>query len=709
MAKTRTIPMQFHPRAFSAFGADLITNDTVAVTELVKNSYDAFAYNVEVEFGEDTEGNFIQISDDGIGMTSDVIENSWAVVATPYKESNPTIERDGKIRRVSGNKGLGRFSAARLGETMHMWTKSDLDSFLYAKMDWNSFVNSSDISDCRITIEFLSDPNPFKPTGTIIRIRDLSSEWDKDKVDELKENLSRLMSPFKIVEQFSIKITSSFYEEPIEVTPSELIENPIYRIWGEVDDSGTISWSYFYDPKNHISKSRTRKGETDWAEAQRGFNSNVINLDVKKDVSYKAGSFSFEIRVWDFDNDSMEDLTKAFDLKRRAIRRTIGQFKGLSIYRDDVLVLPKSEASKDWLELDLRRVSSVGKRISTSQIVGIINISSDKNPEIKDTTDREKLVDTIEYQQFSRIVETIIGQIENLRNIDKENLDQPDRDSLTSLIAPLSAQELVNKIEEAVGRGEQYEDILNYVREYSAENEKSLVTLQTRLTYYAQTASLGSVAIVILHEVLTAMTIIKRFLNRAFVKYSPFDKLTSEYYEDAERSHTRLVDVANSFAPLYKRDLRKTKNVCDLSTAISNSIRLISGLKTSRNVDIDYEVPSDIQVLIHEGELQTILLNLLDNACYWMQKSNHQKLIKITGKVDEAGRLKLRISDNGPGIQRDDAQSIFEAGVTAKPHGIGMGLVIVTEILNFYDGKIATVLPGDLGGATFEFDVPIAK
>ena len=60
--------MQFHPRAFSAFGADLVTNDTVAVTELVKNCYDAFAYHVEVEFGEDKHGKFIQISDDGIGM-----------------------------------------------------------------------------------------------------------------------------------------------------------------------------------------------------------------------------------------------------------------------------------------------------------------------------------------------------------------------------------------------------------------------------------------------------------------------------------------------------------------------------------------------------------------------------------------------------------------------------------------------------------------
>ena len=39
------IPFKMHPRVFAALGADLVTNDVVAVIELVKNSYDAFASN----------------------------------------------------------------------------------------------------------------------------------------------------------------------------------------------------------------------------------------------------------------------------------------------------------------------------------------------------------------------------------------------------------------------------------------------------------------------------------------------------------------------------------------------------------------------------------------------------------------------------------------------------------------------------------------
>ena len=74
----------------------LVTNDRVA--ELVKNCYDAFAYNVTVKITSDS----IRITDDGIGMTEDIIRNAWAIVATSSKKAKPTVERDGEIRKVSG-------------------------------------------------------------------------------------------------------------------------------------------------------------------------------------------------------------------------------------------------------------------------------------------------------------------------------------------------------------------------------------------------------------------------------------------------------------------------------------------------------------------------------------------------------------------------------------------------------------------------------
>lgn len=703
MENTREIPMQFHPRIFAAFGADLVTNDAVAVTELVKNCYDAYAYNVSVIFGKDDLGEaYIEIADDGLGMSQSVIAESWAVIATPYKAKNPIVERDGKIRRVSGNKGLGRFSAARLGRYLEITTKSTEDICFSAKIDWNAFLNAGNITDCSFFLSPVDEPR-IKDTGTIIRISGLSIEWTDKEIFELKGALARLISPFEKIADFNIELIIPGQMTPIKIEPHAFIRIPTYCISGTVDKTGCIEWKYRYAPKGVVSRNCTSK--TGWEDAKYGFDTlHTIKMDDAD--SYCGGPFSFEIRAWDLDTDSIGNVADTFDIGRREVRSNIAQYKGLSIYRDNVLVLPKSDASKDWLGIDLRRVSYIGKRISTNQIVGMVNISSKDNPEIKDTTDREKLVDTIGYKQFCRLLETIISVLENNRNVDKSGENRQKKTTLSDLIAPLSAQKFEHEIESMVQSGVSGERILDAVRTYSADTEKNLGVLNERLTYYAQTASLGSVAVVILHEVLTGMTVIKRFLTRLIKQKITLDNKTNEYFHDAEIWHERLVAVAKSFAPLYRKNLLKEKHLSNVAAEVQNSVRLISGKKESKNIRFDIEIDSSITTSMHPGELQTILVNLLDNACYWTAQTNREKIISITANKDAGSNTLVTVSDTGLGVAPSDAESIFQPGITAKPHGIGMGLVIVTELLNNHGCKISTTIPGELGGATFSFDLP---
>lgn len=56
-----------------------------------------------------------------------------------------------------------------------------------------------------------------------------------------------------------------------------------------------------------------------------------------------------------------------------------------------------------------------------------------------------------------------------------------------------------------------------------------------------------------------------------------------------------------------------------------------------------------------------------------------------------------------------DAEKIFIPGVTSKPKGIGMGLVIATEIIKSYGGMIGVRIPGDMDGATFVIELPLRK
>lgn len=713
MSESIRVPIKIHPRAFSAFGEDLITNENVAMIELVKNSYDAYALKVEIKFGYDQLGApVISITDDGCGMTRDTIENAWATIATFYKKARPYISRTFKIvddagkiqtvertRTVSGNKGLGRFSAARLGHEMHITTKHKDDKCIDAFFDWRSFEQASTINECAIDLSYRSD-NVFShnenETGTTITIRNLRTTWDEQAINNLISELARLINPFEQVNDFSIFVSSRYTQDAVKIKPNEFINRPVYKIEGIVKGDGIVTWTYYHDSG---VKKRQESGSISWDAENYGKIANE---------PFSCGPFSFEIRAWDLDSSSMESLKGRFKIEKSKIRSNISQYKGISVYRDHILVLPKSESSRDWLGLDAKRISRVGDRLSTSQIVGIINISNDDNPGIKDTTDREKLADTSEYRQFTDVIIAIISILQNERSKEK-NEDTP-KATLTDIISPLSSKALVQDIEQAINEGRSNEAILERVQEYDAQNERQLTKLNERLVYYGQTASLGSVAVVIMHEILTGMTAIKRFLNKAQGYISDFDERTIRYLEDANRSHERLLEVTNSFTPLYRRDLRKKSNYCNLLDCVRNSVRLIKAKKISSDIQFIYGIRKDIAIQMNEGELQTILINLFDNACYWIKESKtDDKRIVIETESEKNGRVTIVVSDTGLGVEPENAEKIFTPGITAKPKGIGMGLVIVTELVNAYNGKVGLRYPGNLHGATFAFDVPMKR
>ena len=137
------IPIQIHPRVFAALGADLVTDDVVAVMELVKNSYDAFARNVRVRFGTDESGKeYLEIEDDGTGMTRQVIEDAWCCVATPYRTLNRLATRGGETRRVAGEKGLGRLAVAKIGNRLRMLTQAAGAPCWEVTVDWMELQES---------------------------------------------------------------------------------------------------------------------------------------------------------------------------------------------------------------------------------------------------------------------------------------------------------------------------------------------------------------------------------------------------------------------------------------------------------------------------------------------------------------------------------------------------------------------------------------
>lgn len=127
-------------RAIELLGRKQIRDSVTALAELMKNSYDADAPWLRVEFDVGTKTEHIIIADSGIGMTSSDIQEKWLVLGTNSKTNSK-----GKIspggRTLMGAKGIGRLASARLGKQLWMFTKSEKSLWNIIYINWNLFEN----------------------------------------------------------------------------------------------------------------------------------------------------------------------------------------------------------------------------------------------------------------------------------------------------------------------------------------------------------------------------------------------------------------------------------------------------------------------------------------------------------------------------------------------------------------------------------------
>jgi len=703
------IQFRFHPRAFTSLGPELVTNDVVAVIELVKNSYDALASRVDVRFVQPDGKSkpYLEIQDDGAGMTRAIIEDVWCVVATPFRMDNPVSRGIGGARRVSGEKGLGRLSAARLGKRLEMFTKAANEPCWKVSVTWADLAKAESMEACNIILSQCPEDQILNNRGTLLRIMDLDTEWTQDKISDLKDQLSRLISPFTKVEDFKIWFTlpGEKQAEAAEIMAPNFLLHPPYSLQGSVNEAGDIIGVYKSQQNNRTVPIK----ESLWASSAK-----QISAQSKKVKSTpKCGSFEFEIRAWDIDADSVQEISERFDMSKSTIRKDIKSYRGMSLYRDNILVLPKTDTGRDWLGLDLRRVSKVGTRLSTNQIVGYVAISSKHNKGIVDTSDRERLVDNRASQDFTKLIKEVVKILEDERAKDRQGTtkEAPFKD----LFAALSTKPLIARIGSFAESGGKIEDLLPLVEEYGAEVEDTVGKIEQRLIYYSRLASLGVLAAMLVHEVRNhTMTIgrLSRSVRKLVDSGSPAAAPLTKDLGLAELGIQSLERLAERFAPLASRSFNSRRRDSILEDIIRDIVAMRSQEIASKKVKIDYKGFSNTKVAIDPGELSAVIINLLDNALHWLSYTNDRpRRIEFRIKLrPQAGRVDVEVHDSGPGVKKDDEERIFYPGVTRKSEGLGMGLTVASEIIMQYGGDFH-LRPGQgiLGGASFGFDVPLTE
>jgi anti-sigma regulatory factor (Ser/Thr protein kinase) len=113
------------------------------------------------------------------------------------------------------------------------------------------------------------------------------------------------------------------------------------------------------------------------------------------------------------------------------------------------------------------------------------------------------------------------------------------------------------------------------------------------------------------------------------------------------------------------------------------------------------------KIVAHKGQLHEVFTNLIRNAIEAMDadKNNHQVLQVSSGRHDD-DKIILSIEDSGPGIDPKHAENIFDAFITTKSHGMGLGLALCRMIIERHSGELS-VSPAHPRGSIFRIVLPI--
>jgi hypothetical protein len=749
-------------------GEQLIGSEKVGILELIKNSIDAQASYCRVRIENvptleqndlfeydypNLPGPVIIIEDDGIGMTKDVIQNGWlrpaSTIKTNVKEQLKK-ERDNALnsgnlaaydalyaklkkehgRIPLGEKGVGRFATHRLGRFLELRTKTkDTDYELVLKIDWSKFDNVSDtfVNLNSIGIGLFREPlrrnYGERNSGTKLIIyggkEDFS--WTEEAINQLNTSIINLNSPgtnnrlHNEVEKYDF--FNAYLECPqLPNLKTEQIytqSTPNFILDAIIDEEGKASYElHFSHPNDRIPKQK-------WED-------NEFDLRLPDDANYwyvdgykrkpECGSFFIHIDVW----YRKAEWINLPDYKE--LTNYLDNYGGLSIYRDNVLVLESKVASLyDWLGLSKAHIKQ-GFRISYRDMIGSIETSQKSNFNIIDKTNREGFIENKSYNDLAKLSRALIDKVLEPCYISK-------RDEMTAMVKgivtdtkqltdiaktgstfftnvaesnyPLDTDpykffsNLWEQVEERKG------GLVN-LTESMKQLQKSIKMIEDVQETFVEQAGFGIAVAVSLHEINKITSNFYAGISH-LIKSGDFDKIK---LEDLQTTSQSLRSELKRLSPL-----RAIRNEKEIEFSISKSINYAFELykRQFKELNIEFEIlnkDEDFQIFGRYSTINQVFGNLFDNSRYWIKYADKaEKQIHIL--LNKEFRT-VTVADSGSNINDIIRPNLFQPGYSLKDPPSGLGLYICKTYLNSLKGRIYETPQKDripyLKGAQFTLD-----
>jgi signal transduction histidine kinase len=723
-------------------GEKLVSSVHVAVSELVKNSYDADATKVTLHISPQPQGGpKVVVEDNGTGMTEDQIADYWMRIGTANKQYDSISPIFG--RRKTGSKGVGRFACRRLGSRLRLTTTAKIGSRRFQTtvidFDWSAF-RPGDIVESVPCVGAVTSSASGSP-GTKLEIWGASyDEWSTRGYNYLRRQLALLASNREIERpgferdpgfNLELRIHGQDQDEGVEDIRESIVKGSWGTLQAHVDRSGVAHCSL------------TAKG-------LRGEKS------VKSPPSFK-GVAGAKLRLGILPLEKSEARDPSL-LAEFVLDTITAEWGGIHVRFNAFRMMPYGDPGDDWLKIDADRGRRLGKpsheslfdfasRLGLAEPSrSILNMLGMRNyfgqVEVDSTMsglvpriDRQGFLETEAFDQLKQFVRyavewaTIYRQQYIQNRVREEtqrarealrpvlNLEVPRAQVIPKAAAYLKREvrKMADALPESVELTATTETLIKTINVIEASTKEDAKTLQ----HLRLVASASTLTFLFAHEVRTAIGTLgltsKRLLQLSTGlpqrAANGLKELSGSITESKQRLET-LVDMTGVVGVVSRDAELKDLN---LKTAIKTSVRCFALVQKSYGIEIDdSNVPNRLIVgPLLEGELYTVLINLLSNSIKSVIAAA-PRARKIKLEAESAGRdTLLRILDNGLGLPTEHYEDVFTAFVSdptgtlykklarqANPEdahvfgaGSGLGLSIVRDILLARKGAVRFVEP----------------
>ncbi len=703
----KSLGFSFAARAIDYFGSKAIASDITALFELIKNSRDANAKHVTIHFKDIQKANaMIEIYDDGDGMTENDVREKWMVIGTDSR-INDNKTKSGKA--VWGEMGIGRLACQKLGNKTEMISikKNQKTTMTF---DWSVFEKPG------ITVDQIQFPVEISggagmEHGVTLELSKLKSKWTSKKINDLKEDLSILISQDNI-DDLEIRIN-------VGQENGEVIGKNYAKLRQKVTDNAPFKVRAKFDGTELTVDISAQVGKQASWESQTVMG-NYDNAEV--------GPFTVDIYHFPRAPGKLKTSTieKYYD-KRIGTDKLEAFLKnnhGPYIYRDGAWMKPYG-GETDWLGMEASARQETSK-IGIKQIYGQIHMSKKKNPEIKPASHRETLIEN----EALKNLKQILGEIfEILRNYMKDWKKQEDKITITDMGADTdNSEETLQKIyknitkisaglpsEEKKALKISLNGIVNLTQMKDEQNESKVSDLGQMRDWEKNLATLGIATSYMAREVTVPLEENMETIAEAEDIMGDLEKKDWKLPpEIVKRSWEMISDMKENQSKM----VHFMKFVDVLSTHISQSIRnnkkstqvdvlkcwetVSDGFK-SKKENLEIKITDDwtthtkntgskLVVKLDRIDLECILTNLYLNSIESLSKIKGRKREIVFNYWYKDDALNIEFSDNGIGIPQKKLEEVFEPFKFGhnenddEKHGHGLGLHLVKKIMEHYGG-----------------------